>query len=372
MKRTFALITITFFAMYSSAQSRADDVLDITRKVNNYFMQKYADPTQPSHVNKVRPSNIWTRAVYYEGLMALYNVDKDSRYTEYTDRWGNFHQWQLRDGIRTRNADNQCCGQTYITRFLQTGDSIKLKAIKANIDEQIQDDSVNFWTWIDAVQMAMPIYASLYKRTGDQKYIEKAWRVYSWTRTKCGGGLYNKKDGLWWRDKDFVPPYKEKDGKNCYWSRGNGWVYAALVRTMSELNPKDKFFKRFFNDYITMSKAIASCQRDDYLWNVSLKSPSTFGGKEITGSSLFLYGISYGLINGYLNADTFRPIADNTWKAIEKDAVHHDGFLGYVQGTGKEPKDSQPVTFEKVPDFEDFGTGCFLLGATEYYQLLLK
>ena len=52
-----------------------------------------------------------------------------------------------------------------------------------------------------------------------------------------------------------------------------------------------------------------------------------------------------------------------------KEAVHPNGCLGYVQGTGKEPKDSQPVTYDKVPDFEDFGVGCFLLAGSEVYKL---
>jgi unsaturated rhamnogalacturonyl hydrolase len=52
-----------------------------------------------------------------------------------------------------------------------------------------------------------------------------------------------------------------------------------------------------------------------------------------------------------------------------KQSVHPNGFLGYVQGTGKEPKDSQPVGYDHVPDFEDFGLGCFLLGASEVYKL---
>jgi hypothetical protein len=51
------------------------------------------------------------------------------------------------------------------------------------------------------------------------------------------------------------------------------------------------------------------------------------------------------------------------------DCVHPDGFLGFVQGTGKEPKDSQPVGYDKVPDFEDFGLGCFLLAGSEMYKL---
>jgi hypothetical protein len=51
------------------------------------------------------------------------------------------------------------------------------------------------------------------------------------------------------------------------------------------------------------------------------------------------------------------------------EAVHPNGFLGYVQGTGKDPSAGQPVTFDKVPDFEDYGTGCFLLAGTELYRL---
>ena len=49
--------------------------------------------------------------------------------------------------------------------------------------------------------------------------------------------------------------------------------------------------------------------------------------------------------------------------------LFRSGFLGYVQGTGKEPKDGQPVTYKSVPDFEDYGVGCFLLAGTEVYKL---
>jgi hypothetical protein len=52
-----------------------------------------------------------------------------------------------------------------------------------------------------------------------------------------------------------------------------------------------------------------------------------------------------------------------------RDAVHDDGFLGYVQGTGKEPKDGQPTTYDNAPDFEDYGVGCFLLAGSEVYKI---
>jgi hypothetical protein len=53
----------------------------------------------------------------------------------------------------------------------------------------------------------------------------------------------------------------------------------------------------------------------------------------------------------------------------QEEAVHSNGFLGYVQGTGKQPSEGQPVTYTNTPDFEDYGLGCFLLAGSEVYKL---
>ena len=371
MKKILSILASAFMVLPTSAQNaQQQPALDAARSVNNYFMKKYADPTEPTFVKKIRPSSLWTRAVYYEGLMALYEIDKNPAYIDYTDRWANFHKWTPRNGTSTCDADDQCCSQTYLDRFMMTGDSAMLKPTIENLQKQMQT-KIGWWTWIDAIQMAMPVYAQMYKITGDRKYLEHGMKMYRWSRNECGGGLFNEKgDGLWWRDADYVPPYKEKDGKDCYWSRGNGWVLAAYVRVMNQLSPKDKIYKEVKKDFLTMCNGLAKCQREDGFWNVSLVSPTTYGGKETTGTALFLYGIAWGLQKGYLKEKVFRPIADKAWAAMAKDAVHADGFLGWVQGTGKDPSAGQPVTYTKVPDFEDYGIGCFLLGAAEYYKLL--
>lgn len=373
MKKIFTLLIIAASVLSSAAQNeKQSEVLSVMRNVNDYFMAKYPDPTEPTNVKRIRPSSLWTRAVYYEGLMALYSIDSQQRYLDYTDRWASFHQWTPRNGIKTRDADDQCCGQTYLDRFMMTGDSAMLRPIRENLQGQMSETKIGYWTWIDAIQMAMPIYAQMYKITGDRAYMEHGMKMYRWSRNECGGGLFNEKDGLWWRDADYVPPYKEKDGNDCYWSRGNGWVLAALVRVMDQLSPKDNIYKEVKKDFVMMCNGLSKCQREDGFWNVSLASPVTYGGKETTGTALFLYGISWGLQKGYLKAKIYRPIVDKAWEAMVKDAVHKDGFLGYVQGTGKDPSAGQPVTYDKVPDFDDYGVGCFLLGAAEYYRLLGK
>jgi unsaturated rhamnogalacturonyl hydrolase len=49
--------------------------------------------------------------------------------------------------------------------------------------------------------------------------------------------------------------------------------------------------------------------------------------------------------------------------------MHPTGFLGFVQGTGEQPSSGQPVTFSSMPDFEDYGLGCFLLAGSEIYKM---
>lgn len=345
------------------------EVLNAMRLTNNYFMQKWPDPGKEITTNRTRPSNIWTRGVYYEGLMAFYQLDKDKKYYDYAVDWSQKHQWSMRSGNATRNADDQTCGQTYIDLYQIDKQPERIKNIKASVDSMLKTDKINDWTWVDALQMAMPVYAKLGVQYKDKAYFERMYQMYNHTKTAEGGGLYNPKEHLWWRDKDFVPPYKEPNGENCYWSRGNGWVFAALVRVMDIIPKNEAHRTEYLKTFKEMAAALVPLQRADGFWNVSLKDPTHFGGKETTGTALFVYGLAWGINNGVLDAKTYRPVLLKAWNAMVKDAVHTDGMLGFVQGTGKEPKDSQPVSYTNIPDFEDYGLGCFLLAGSQVYQL---
>jgi len=282
---------------------KKNQILQTMQLTNRYFMNKWPDAGKPIFTNIERPSNIWTRAVYYEGLMAMYQIDKNPIYYDYAVQWGEKHQWGLRGGVKVRNADNQCCGQTYIDLYLLDKKEERIKDIKASIDLMVASEKKDDWSWIDALQMAMPVFVKLGVLYNDTSYFRKMYDMYAFTKHNHGGnGLYNAADGLWWRDKDFVfPAYKEPNGGNCYWSRGNGWVVAALVRTLEALPQSDPHYQEYLNDYLGMCKALLPLQREDGYWNVSLKDPNHFGGKELSGTSLFLYGFAWGMNHGLLD-----------------------------------------------------------------------
>ena len=126
-----------------------------------------------------------------------------------------------------------------------------------------------------------------------------------------------------------------------------------------------------------MRKALRKLQREDGFWNASLLDPTNYGGKETSGTALFAYGMAWGVRHGVLPRDTYLPVIAQAWNAIARDAIQPNGFLGYVQGTGKEPKDGrpvvdgkpQPLTPDYKPDFTDYGLGCVLLAGSEVYRL---
>ena len=110
------------------------EVLSDLRLANDFFMVQYPNPGEAIVTDRARPSNIWTRGTYYEGLMALYEIDPMKRYYDYAVEWVQFHNWGLRGGNRNRNADDQCCGQTYIDLYKIDTQPERIANIKANID----------------------------------------------------------------------------------------------------------------------------------------------------------------------------------------------------------------------------------------------
>lgn len=422
--KLFVLALVALFGTTASAQPTTHDVMEAMERANDHFIKKYPDPGKPTFVKKERPSNLWTRGVYFEGLTALAELErllgneKYDTYYKYISDWGNAHKWTPRNGVTTRDADDYCCSQTYLDMYWMEDRGVAHKTgaaylpTKQCLDNLIEAEDTPWiagsmtkstgsdrdWTWIDAIQMGLPVFSKMARIShfsGDveaDRYTDKGWDMYEASRDDIGGGLLNVKDGLWWRDSDFVPPYKEPNGEDCYWSRGNGWVYAALVRAMDAMlvakgsaapafmeplgetkwrNIKvDEHFGDYRKDFLLMTKALLACQRQDGFWNVSLHDESNYGGIELSGTALFIYGMAWGVRHGYLSKKKYAPIIYRTWEAMVSTCLHPNGFLGYVQGTGKQPSDSQPVTYDKEPDFDDYGLGCFLLCGTEVVRLI--
>jgi unsaturated rhamnogalacturonyl hydrolase len=352
-------------------------IIENMNKANDYFMAKFPDPG----VDLVQPpkgivwkSNIWTWGTYATGAIALLNTTEDAKVLNYLTEWGNAHQWKVET---VEMFNDHLAGQTYIELYQlnPAKNAHYITDVKKSIDLFINTGDIegrvfgDNWNWVDASYMAMPLFAQLGALTADSAYYDKMHQLYSNMKNEVGGGLYNVEDSLWWRDASFKTPYCEPNGEDCYWSRGNGWVIGALVRTLQFL-PQDAPNRAEYNKILKeMCETLVQLRRTDGLWNVSLHDPTNFGGKELTGSALFLYGMAWGVNNGLLEAEKFEPVIYKAWNTMVSECMHPTGFLGFVQGTGEQPSSGQPVTFSSMPDFEDYGLGCFLLAGSEIYKM---
>ena len=117
-----------------------------------------------------------------------------------------------------------------------------------------------------------------------------------------------------------------------------------------------------------MAKALLPIQREDGFWNPSLVSQD-FAGPEFSGTAQFFYGLVWGVNKGVLNKKTYMPAIQKAWNAL-KSSIHKDGFIGYVQGSGDRPASSQPIDYNREPDYDDYSLGLFLMGASEYCKML--
>jgi rhamnogalacturonyl hydrolase YesR len=358
MKR-FIFIAVLYLLVFNTfAQSLPvkTEIIDRLKLVNDYWIQDHPDPGY----------NDWARAAYFTGNMAFYSTYPKKKYKDYALLWAENNYWGLNYGPTTRNADNQCAGQTYIDLYWSDNksDSFRIASIDTSISKMIKSTGIDDWWWIDALYMAMPVFTRLGNEHNDTAYFNRMYAMYR--DTKIRRNLYNQTTGLWYRDESFAPPYSTPNGLDSYWSRGNGWVFAAHASVIGGLPDTNIHRQEYIETFQHMAEALKARQRSDGFWNVSLDDPNDYGGPETSGTSFFTYGMAWGVNHGLLDSATYYPVVVAAWQGLCEIAIHENGYLGYIQGVGSNPSSSQPVTYETT---SDFGVGAFLLAGSEVAKL---
>ena len=361
MIRKLTLILFLGITVLSGAQTLPSkaEILAKLQKVNQYYMN--ANP----ETNAVSSGAAnWLEGSYFNGHMALFNLHPTPENLSYSLQWAKNNTWSI--GNRPHEADNQCVGQVYMDLYYSYGskDDYMLSKVGNSVSNLVNRAAIDEWDWIDALYMAMPVLTRYGILNNDTRYFEKLYAMFN--STKVTQGLYDDSFGLWHRDWKFDPPYKTSGGKRCYWSRGNGWVFGGLVRTLKYLPKDDSHRQEYIDTFKEMALALKGVQRSDGFWNVSLGDPTEYPGPETSGTAFFVYGLAWGINNGILDKETYLPIVIKGWNGLTSKALTSNGRIGYVQGVADEPKDAQPVT---VNTSREYGEGNFLLAGTEVIQL---
>jgi unsaturated rhamnogalacturonyl hydrolase len=359
-RRCSALAAIALAGLYPAVRA-AEDVPILP------LMERVAD-WQLAHPSKWKPTE-WHNGALYTGIMALARVSESPRFREAMVRVGEQQQWQL--GPRIFHADDHCVGQMYAELYFSDGDAKKIAPMRERFDHILANrpaNSLDFdrtknpkrqdrWSWCDALFMSPPAFVRLWKATGEVRYLDFA--VEEWWATS--DFLYSPEEHLYWRDSSIFPK-REANGRNIYWSRGNGWVMAGLVRVL-QLLPSDHASRpRFEQQFREMAASVLACQQADGLWRASLLDPAAYPMKESSGSGFFCYALAWGVNEGLLPREPYAAAALKTWTALTA-FVQPDGKLTHVQPVG-----FTPVTFDENHS-EPYGVGAFLLAGSEMLRL---
>jgi unsaturated rhamnogalacturonyl hydrolase len=312
----------------------------------------------------------WIQAVLYIGLAAFADASRQPRYVDAILAHGDAEGWGFDQ--RPRHADADATGAVWVWAARRTGDLHKLAAIKARFDAVLADPSTvsleftdkaaggaarcqDRWCWSDALFMAPPAWVALSSATGDGRYLAHADTEF-WATTDF---LYDKQNQLYFRDSRFITQ-RDAAGRDIFWGRGNGWVFAGLARILSELPGDYPSRPRYEALFKQMAAKLVTLQGSQGYWPVSLLEPQQT--PETSGTGLYVYGLAWGVNHGVLPAPQYRRSAKRGWRALTA-AVESDGKLGWVQRVGAAP---DQVGYD---DTQLYGVGAFLLAASEVSRL---
>ncbi|HKK41570.1 MAG TPA: glycoside hydrolase family 88 protein [Bacteroidales bacterium] len=319
----------------------------------------------------------WTNAALYAGMAEWASVAGTDKYYDWLKKIADECHWDYfrhDNPLRRYHADDYCIGQVYIELYRKYGKACMLKPMKTYLNTILKDPpvgdlkfvntdkhwSTERWSWCDALFMGPTVWAKMAAVTGKQKYLDFMYSEYKATTDY----LYDSKEHLYFRDSNYFNK-KEANGQKVFWGRGNGWVFAGLPIIIRELPESYNHKEYFVNIFREMAARLKELQMPDGSWHASLLDPAGYPNPEMSATAFFVFGMAWGVANGYLDRDSYMPVIKAGWKAMVA-SVWPDGKVGFIQPIGADPKS---VTRSMT---EVYGVGGFLMAGTELIRLIDK
>jgi len=354
-------------ALQPSASTTAQPSLPITPEAVLKSLERVAN-WQLTHPG-TPPTDGWIQAAGQAGMMALAGISGDTKYRDAMQTMAEANGWK--PGPHVYDADDHCVGQTYVGLYFLYREPRMITPLKDRFDAILarpsgvrsleytnpRSSARENWSWCDSLFMGPPTWLRLCAATGEEKYLDFA--VTNWWRTT--EFLYDKEEHLFFRDSTFFKK-REANGKKVFWSRGNGWVIAGLVRSLQYLPANHPDRPRFEQLFKELSWKILECQQPDGLWHASLLDPASYPLPETSGSGFHTYALAWGVNQGLLERSKFEPAIRKAWTAL-LGCVAPDGKLTHVQPVGADPKNFA------AQSTEPYGVGAFLLAGSEVYRM---
>jgi rhamnogalacturonyl hydrolase YesR len=314
----------------------------------------------------------WEQAVFWIGMTALADAGGPPRIRQAIIAMGNANRWL--PGEKPYFADDHAITQSYLWAAKNGAGEIARAPTRRVFDRVIEQPAVTTlafyvppegysaaeclkrWCWCDALFMAPPALVELSRQTGDERYRVFAMKEF-WATTDF---LFDPVEHLYYRDSRFFER-RDAKGRKMFWSRGNGWVFAAIPRILPGLAEGSADRRRMEGLFVEMAARLKDLQKPDGYWAPSLLAPEN-SPPETSGTAFYTYGMARGISAGLLPREQYEPVVRRGWGALMR-AIQPDGRLGWVQQVSDRPEAVEPT------DTQFYGVGAFLLAATAVTEL---
>lgn len=209
MKKNFLLILFLLVTAWTFAQQNFSkpEVKAIMKRVADW---QIANPNKGAEHDDLD----WTHAALYMGMVDWAEL------TEKEDNDNSYYKWLLKIGQRNHfqvgkwmyHADFIAVGQPFIDLYIKYGNKKMVAPVMARANWVVENpaettleldysklETLDRWSWCDALFMAPPVYAKLYALTKNKKYLDFLNKEYKATYEY----LYDKEEQLFYRDRRY-------------------------------------------------------------------------------------------------------------------------------------------------------------------------
>ncbi len=175
LKKLLVLIMWFTTIIAVSQNIKPQDVKQDKKRFADWQIEHYKDVFSN---NKPHNPLDWINGALYVGMVKWAEMADDDTYYEWLKKIGEEHDWKLWD--RKYHADDHTIGQMYCELSRKYGDEKMIEPTREQFDFIMMHPSkskLNWrtpyhqdrWNWCDALFMSPPVWAKLYKITGEKK-----------------------------------------------------------------------------------------------------------------------------------------------------------------------------------------------------------
>lgn len=292
------------------------------RIAENMIPRKFRFETNPE---KAAIGVVYPEVISWYGALTVAKLtnDKDLQ-TRLIKRFDRFLEEPDSQRInRKAHVDFRVLGAVPLEIFIETKDprckTLGLELADAQWDNTTPDGiTAEARYWIDDMYMIPLIQAQAFRATGDAKYLDRAALAM-----------------VAYFDKMQEPNGLFYHGTNAhfFWGRGNGWMAAGsaeLLRSLPEDHPQRP---KILAGYRKMMAGLLANQAENGMWRQLVDKPESW--PETSGTAMFAFSMVTGVINGWLDEETYGPAARKAWLALVGNLDENANLKEVCIGTDK-------------------------------------